>query len=1270
MVGPIRVLILEDRPSAAPIIVQQLRAFGFELDWTRIDTETAFLSQLESPPDIILADDSSVGFGMHQALQRLRERGLDIPLIVIAGSLAEEAAIDALKQGAADYLLKDRLGRLGPAVENAIHQKRLRTRVLELEAKELPTNPLSRSPVNTSLIGIQIIQDGKYTFANSTISEIFGYTHAELLALDSWTAVVAKHDRTKVLDREQLPHSQEVQYVFRGLRKDQSEMEVEILTTSLELQGSPATLGILRDLTNTTLSEAESQPIPQPAADLLKAIADESPDAMFAKDLQGKYLLFNRAAARFVGRKIEDVLGRDDRALFDARSAEFVMHRDQRVIRSGQVETFEEELNASGSLRTYLATKAPYRDRSGNVIGTLGISRDITDQKRAQVALAESNQRFSETLEAVSDLFAAFDREWNYTYVNSKAAAFTYHAPHELIGKNLWTMFPEAVGGRFYEELHEAVATQTIRTFEEVNRESGRGFEHRAYPHPRGLSLFSADITERQQAEMALRESQAKLAEAIRLAQMGHWRRDLVTGVLEWSDELFAIFGIDPQKFGATFESFLSMIHPNDQQRVRNRIAQAVADKGAFTHTYRILVDGEIKAIYESGQAVASAEGKAIRVVGTAQDVTTRFKAEDALRESEERMRHVIISSPFPAMVHTEDGTILLISNSWTALTGYTLEDIPNLETLARKAYGERQKEQLERITRVNHLTTRQHVGEFELQTKSGTELIWDFWATPLGRLPNGRRFVLRMAVDVTEQKRTEDELKLRDRAIQAVTHGILITDPALEDNPIIYASPGFGLLTGYSTAEIMGRNCRFMQGPETDPVSIERIRTAIRERRSCVVEILNYRKDGTTFWNELRISPVRDARGQVTHFVGSQSDVTARRKLQDQLRQVQKMEAVGRLAGGVAHDFNNLVTIINGYSDLVLEGMPQGQKITEFVRQIKRAGERAAALTKQLLAFSRLQMLQSIVVDLNGLILDMETMLQRLIGEDIQLNFELAPDLKTIIADPGQMEQVLLNLIVNARDSISDVGSVTVKTSNVDLHDSYLSNHPDAPSGPHVLMTVSDTGCGIDKATLAQIFEPFFSTKEPNKGTGLGLSTVYGIVKQSNGQIDVASEPGLGTTFSVYLPASTALVDPISTETAIPVAGTGSERILLVEDEDGVRSLAVEILRAAGYHVHEAHNGRDALNLIERVIEPFDLLITDIVMPELGGRQLAEQVQQRFPNIRVMYMSGYTEDAMVRRGVLSSETEFISKPFTADAFKCKVRQILDSRAEKLAGGD
>ncbi len=346
-----------------------------------------------------------------------------------------------------------------------------------------------------------------------------------------------------------------------------------------------------------------------------------------------------------------------------------------------------------------------------------------------------------------------------------------------------------------------------------------------------------------------------------------------------------------------------------------------------------------------------------------------------------------------------------------------------------------------------------------------------------------------------------------------------MITDPGQPDNPIVYASPGFERITGYGAEEVLGRNCRFLQGKDTDPVEVARLREAVRAGEPCTVELLNYRKDGTPFWNELSLSPVRDDGGRLTHFVGVQVDVTARRSLEEQFRQVQKMEAIGQLAGGVAHDFNNLLTIINGYSELLLQTLPAEDPSRALITEINKAGERSAGLTRQLLAFSRQQILAPRVLNLNEVVIDIEKMLRRLIGEDVQLDTVLDPRVWVVRADPGQVEQVLMNLAVNARDAMPGCGRLTIETRNIDLDETYARTHPDARAGPHVLLSVTDTGSGMSPEVQTRIFEPFFTTKGPGKGTGLGLPTVYGIIKQSGGHVAVTSVVGIGTTFKVYLP-------------------------------------------------------------------------------------------------------------------------------------------------------
>jgi two-component system cell cycle sensor histidine kinase/response regulator CckA len=393
----------------------------------------------------------------------------------------------------------------------------------------------------------------------------------------------------------------------------------------------------------------------------------------------------------------------------------------------------------------------------------------------------------------------------------------------------------------------------------------------------------------------------------------------------------------------------------------------------------------------------------------------------------------------------------------------------------------------------------------------------------------------------------------------------------------------------------------------------------------------------------------------QLGHFVARKRDEEMLRRSEEQLRQAQKMEAVGQLAGGVAHDFNNLLTIINGYSEVLQESQHSDPSMRGDLEQIRKAGERAAGLTRQLLAFSRKQILQPRVLDLNDLVAEVQRMLGRLIGEDIQLFTALAPALGRVKADPGQVEQILINLAVNARDAMPTGGKLFVETSDVEIDESCAGTSPELPPGRYARLAVRDTGCGMDSETLARIFEPFFTTKEPGKGTGLGLSTVYGI-----GHLRATSEPGRGAAFEVYLPVVEEEASTSNGEQARLPAPGGTETILLVEDEEGVRTLTRQVLRSKGYTVLEAENGEEALRLIETNERAIDLLLTDVVMPHLGGRALAEAVTARYPEVDVLYMSGYTDDAVLRNGVQRSENDLIQKPFTMDALLYKVREVVD----------
>ncbi|NJN97061.1 MAG: PAS domain S-box protein [Anaerolineales bacterium] len=475
--------------------------------------------------------------------------------------------------------------------------------------------------------------------------------------------------------------------------------------------------------------------------------------------------------------------------------------------------------------------------------------------------------------------------------------------------------------------------------------------------------------------------------------------------------------------------------------------------------------------------------------------------------------------------------------------------------------------------------------------------------------------------------------------AVEQSEQSVIITDT---EGNIIYVNPAFERNSGYSQAEVLGQNPRLLKSNQHDDAFYARLWATISAGQVWRGQFVNKKKNGVFYTEEASITPVRDENGVIVSYVGLQRDVTHELQLEEQYRQAQKMEAIGRLSGGVAHDFNNLLVVINGYSELLLNRhLDTASPFRKYVEEIIKAGERAAGLTQQLLAFSRKQVLQPKVLNLNETVAQTEKMLRRLIGEDIDFVTHLEPGLGEVKADPGQIEQIILNLGVNARDAMPRGGKLIIETDNVEFDETYISQHAEVKPGHYVMLTVSDTGLGMDAATKARIFEPFFTTKDQGRGTGLGLATVYGIVKQSGGDIWVYSEVGRGTTFKVYLPRVDEVMPRLEQPVAPVAVAGGDETVLLVEDEMMVRTLARQVLELRGYTVLEAEHGQAALRLAQQH-PSIHLLLTDLIMPGgLTGRELAEQLEPLYPEMKVLYMSGYTDDAIVHYGVLTSGVHF-----------------------------
>jgi PAS domain S-box-containing protein len=814
------------------------------------------------------------------------------------------------------------------------------------------------------------------------------------------------------------------------------------------------------------------------------------------------------------------------------------------------------------------------------------------------------------------------------------------------------------------------------------------------------------DITDRKRAEEQLRLSEARLAGAYEIAGVGCWEWDMAGETTVWSKQMHEIFGVAPQEFDGRVESVLKWIHPEDRPLMAGHLQRVLAEPthpppDSVAMEFRLLrPDGGQRVVSARARGVYDERGRMIRMIGTMQDVTESKLALRRLRVQSETTRVLAEAASFDAAVE-RCLRALVETLAWQGGEVWLLDAAGEHLTLAHEYFTE--GELGDALRRLRSDATYARGEGLPGRVWQRGEVVWaddmlsdQSWALPSAAaagVRSGVGFPIRNENEVVgavvllsrraqavseylqatldaiggqlgqflERKRTEAELRLRDRAMEAIGEGIVITDPSLPENPIIYVNPAFERITGYGKQDVLGRNCRFLRGRDTSPEAVAKVRAAVERQTAVSVELLNYRASGTPFWNALTITPLRDATGRLTHFVGVQSDVSERKKLEGEYAQAQKMESVGRLAGGVAHDFNNLLTVILGYGEALLDELEPESPLREMAATINDAGHRAAALTSQLLAFSRKQALEPMVLNINQLIVDLGKILPRLIGEDIQIHMALAPNLASARVDPNQIGQLVMNLAVNARDAMPAGGTLTLETQNVYLDERYARIRPEVKPGHYVLLAVGDTGRGMTEQVKARLFEPFFTTKGRGRGTGMGLATVFGIVKQSGGHIAAFSELGRCATFKIYLPEVDAVEAASRPLLADDNAPRGDETVLLVEDEAAVREVARRFLESAGYTVLAAENGARAMEVSGQYPDPIHLLATDVVMPEMSGRLLSERLSVCRPEMRVLYISGYADDVIVHHGVPEEGMMFLQKPFSRRALLRRVRALLDA---------
>jgi PAS domain S-box-containing protein len=762
------------------------------------------------------------------------------------------------------------------------------------------------------------------------------------------------------------------------------------------------------------------------------------------------------------------------------------------------------------------------------------------------------------------------------------------------------------------------------------------------------------DICDRKQAEAKLLMLTGRLSLATEVAKVGVWDLDLASNAFTWDINTFEIYGFPPL-LQIPYEKWSAAVHPYDLPAVEATLRRVIEEKSQGFAEFRIiLANGIVRIVSVVGRAVLDEHANVIRILGTVQDITER-------KRSAERLYML-------ARAVDNSTELIAMTDSELRIT------FANCALLHALRYSE-EKEILGKSIAV--IMSPNNAPELfsEIATRSMEGGVWrgeclhiradgtDYpilLSTSVIKDQAGRVMgTLGISQDITERKETEDKLRRLADIVESSDDAIISKSL---DGTIQTWNGGAERMYEYSAVEAIGKPISIIFPDEQRdeiPMILNKVNGGEILRN---FETIRARKDGKQIRIALTVSPIKDASGRIVGASAIGRDITQSKQMEEMFRQAQKMEAVGRLAGGVAHDFNNLLTVIIGYSEMLLERADIDGQVRKKCEEIKRAGDRAASLTRQLLAYSRQQVLEPRVLNINTCVTEMEKMLRRLIGEDVELRTSLDATLGSVKADPGQIEQVIMNLAVNARDAMPEGGKLFVETSNAELDEEYAIHHPPSIVGRYVILAVTDTGVGMSQETKAHIFEPFFTTKELGKGTGLGLSTVYGVVKQSGGYVWVYSELGRGSVFKIYLPrvdSSEVQIRPAKSVPESIARITGTETILLVEDEQSVRALTRNLLEQGGYTVLEADNGAHAVEIAKRHGH-IHLLLTDVVMPGMNGPAVVDKILPIHSETKVLYVSGYSSSFDTPTGLVPAGADLLQKPFSRAALLRKVRNLLD----------
>ena len=865
-------------------------------------------------------------------------------------------------------------------------------------------------------------------------------------------------------------------------------------------------------------------------------------------------------------------------------------------------------------------------------------------------------------LEAAPDAIVVVNQSGIVVLVNAQAERLFGYRRDELIGQPADILVSEHFRGQHNEQhsrlLAAPPARSTVVGLELFGlRKDGTEFpaEIRLSPLDTkgGVWVSSAirDISDRRRTEEDLR----------RLASIVACSDDAIVGkttegiITSWNSGAQHIFGYSPKE---AIGRSITMLAPVDRPEEIPRMLECLKRGEVVDHfeTVRLRKDGKEVQIELTVSPIRDALERIVGASTIGRDISVRKAAEKHLVQMEARYRGLLEAAPDAMVVVNHGGEIVLLNVQAEKQFGYRRDELvgQKVKNIIPRGFAERLLMH-GTGTPGDPVVPQMGTGiELHGRRKDGSEFPIEIMLSPLDTVDG---ILITAAIrNIAERKLRENDLSRLAAVVESSQDAIV----SLTSLGIIRTwNRGAERIFGYSAEEATGRSILFLSPPDRSAEGSTLLERVARADRIEHFETIRVKKDGTQIHVALTFSPIKDSDGRVVGVSSVARDVTESKHMEAMLRQSQKMEAVGQLAGGVAHDFNNLLGVILGYTGLMLDRLGLDDPQRKSIEEIQKAGDRAALLTRQLLAFSRKQVLQPKVIDLNAVVAGAEKLLQRLIGENIELRAVLNPELCRVKADPGQIEQIIMNLAVNARDAMPSGGKLTIETSNMEFDEAYTAQHPSTRTGPHVMLAVTDTGCGMDAETKAHMFEPFFTTKEFGKGTGLGLSTVYGIVKQSGGSVWVYTEPGLGTSFKIYLACVDAVpeIEPPNDKVMNVVAG--SQTILIVEDDPALLQVTHRSLEEVGYAILEARSSKEAIDISESHTGPIHLMVTDVVLPGMSGVKLAAYLSAQRPEMKVLYVSGYTNDTVFHHGVLEPGLAFLQKPFSARTLARRVGEVL-----------